>query len=76
MSNQKLLNEVKDAACSCDPMSGWVCVFCTETLPKLRRALTQGRVSEPVKSRKKNTNDFGETRSPYQPLGWPALRRS
>jgi len=43
MSNERLLQEVRNEACSCDMMMGWTCSFCRITLPKLRKALNIGR---------------------------------
>lgn len=60
MTNEKLIAEVKDAACSCEPMAGWTCSFCRETLPKLRQALAP----------KFNPN----RKSPYEPIGAKGLR--
>lgn len=60
MGNEKLLRQVKAAACSCDPMLGWTCRFCQELLPELRKALAV-RYQDRTKS------------SPYKPkkMHWP-----
>jgi hypothetical protein len=39
MSNEELLHQVINYACSCEPMAGWTCNFCGSVLPKLRKAL-------------------------------------
>lgn len=58
---QEIMEEVRNAACSCDAMYGYTCKFCHITLPKLRKVLEEKvRVS---------------TKSPYEPRGVSSLRR-
>ena len=51
MTNEKLLQEVREAACSCEPMLGHTCYFCKYILPKLRTALK---------------TEYRKTKSPYE----------
>lgn len=39
MNKEKLLQEVRSYACSCDLMIGWSCSFCKKLLPELRTAM-------------------------------------
>ena len=43
MSNEKLIKDIRNSACSCDVMVGWTCNFCRIELPKLRETLKNGK---------------------------------
>ncbi len=60
MSNEQLLKDVRNEACSCDLMIGRTCNFCRFQMPKLRKALKVG---------------YHRPKSPYDPRNAPRLRR-